>query len=207
MKMDEQNPLKWPDGQEHTLIDRRKAKLAWKKTFRQQRDRLVKMLERLGVSEVLVSYNLSPADRVDPGVALYFSKPLKEDYSWQSALGIDIPNPTSEQIEKAFKTKARVYHPDGSAPDPKLYDILDQHKKRALAWVNGTQSQHHEYCIACDRCTEPRWNMFAILKIVQAVAVMEEYGNPGTLERTFRGFKMALTTGPSSEESTDAVTA
>jgi hypothetical protein len=192
MKAEMLSPLKWPDGQEHTLIDRRREKKAWKKTFLQQKDRLLKQLEKLGVGEALISFNPSPADRLDPGVAVYFSRPLKEDYSWQSALGIDIPNPSAEQIEKAFKAKARIYHPDGSAPDPSLYNILDQHKKRALAWVNGEQSSHHDYCIACDRCTEPRWNLFAILKIIGAVSVMEEYGNPGTLERTFRGFKLSL---------------
>jgi hypothetical protein len=201
----EERPLKWPDGQERTLIDKRVSRAAWKKNFTQQLHRVAELLDKLGVSEMLACYNPSPADRVDPGVAVYFSKPLKEDYSWQSVLGIDIPNPTERQINDAFKEKAKLYHPEGRTPDAKLYEQLDQHKKRAIAWVNGTQFHQHEYCIACDRCAEPRWNMFAVFKIAQAAATMDEYGNPGTLERTFKGFKVALPAAASTVEVKDGV--
>lgn len=204
IRMSEQSPLKWADGQERTLIDRRKPKNGWKKTFRQYTERLTKQLQILGMAEATISFNQAPMDRQDPGVALYFSAPQKEDYSWQASLGIDSPMPTEQQIDKAFKAKAMKHHPDsvsgGSGGDPKLYYQLDAHRKKALAWVRGTYKTDQEYVIACDRCTEPRWNLEAIRRILLAVAVMDEYGNPGTLERTFRGFRVALPAHASSEE-------
>ncbi len=202
--VNEHPPLQWPDGQERTLIDRRVAKNGWKKTFRQYVERLTKQLQTLGIEEATISFNPSPMDRQDPGVALYFSKPRKDDYSWQVALGIDSPMPTLDQINAAFKAKAMIHHPDrvaaGSGGDPKLYTQFDEHRKKAVAWVKGTDQNKREYGIAVDRCTEPRWNLEAIRRILIAVATMDEYGNPGTLERTFRGFKVALPAHASSEE-------
>jgi hypothetical protein len=192
----DQNPLRWPDGQERTLIDRQTARNAWKKSFAEYRQKILERLDIFGVSEVLFSYNLAPSDRQDPGVAMYFSKPRKEDYSWQAALGIDKPMPTKEEIEDAFKAKALKHHPDevgrGSGGDIKLWYVLKEHKDRAIAWVTGNYTREGEYAIAVDRCKEPRWNLRAIWEILKAVAVMDEFGNPGTLERTFRGFKTAL---------------
>jgi hypothetical protein len=203
VRMSEQSPLKWPDGQQRTLIDRRVSKNGWKKTFRQYTERLTQQLQKLGMAEATISFNQSPMDRQDPGVALYFSAPQREDYSWQAALGIDSPMPTEEQIEKAFKAKAMKHHPDmvkQSGGDVKLWYLYDEHKKRALAWVKGTYKAEREYVIGCDRCTEPRWNLEAIRRILMAVAVMDEYGNPGTLERTFKGFRVALPAHASTEE-------
>jgi hypothetical protein len=210
IRMSEQSPLRWADGQERTLIDRRVAKNGWKKTFRQYLDRLAQQLEKLKIEEATVSFNAAPMDRQDPGVALYFSKPRKDDYSWQVALGIDSPMPTLDQINSAFKQKAMIHHPDrvaaGSGGDPKLYSQFDEHRKKAVAWVKGTQGER-EYVIAVDRCTEPRWNLEAIRRILMAVAVMDEYGNPGTLERTFKGFRVALPAHASTEEKHGATVA
>jgi hypothetical protein len=202
VKLTEEVPLKWPHGQEHTLLDRREYRNAWKKTFLQYRQRLADQLAKLGVEEAMISYNPSPSDRKDPGVALYFAKPEAEDYSWQMALGIDKSDPTEKEINDAFKAKSKMHHPDmvaaGSGGDVKLYQILDDHKRRALAWVRGTVA--HDFCIAVDRCVEPRWNLEAIRRILIAVSTMEEYGNPGTLDRTFRGFKTALPAHASEEK-------
>lgn len=198
----EQSPLKWPDGQERTLIDRRQPRNAWKKTFRQYAERLGLQLQKLGVVEATISFNGAPNDRIDPGVALYFAKPKKQDSSWQVALGIDNPMPTIEQINDAFKAKALKHHPDSDSVrrghgDPKLWYQFDQHRRDAIAFVSGKAVT--EYAIAVDRCTEPRWNLEAIRRILIAVSTMDEYGNPGTLERTFRGFKVALPAHASSE--------
>ena len=204
LEVEDQIPLKWPDGQDRTLIDRRKSKAAWKKTFLQYKTRLVRQLETLGMASAMVSYNAAPMDRQDPGVVLYFSTPQKEDYSWQAALGITTPMPTEEQIDSAFRAKAMKHHPDkvagGSGGDPKLYYQYDAHRTKAKAWIRGTYRQEKEYAIAVDRCTEPRWNLEAIRRILMAVTVMDEYGNPGTLERTFKGFRVALPAHASSSE-------
>jgi len=194
VKLTGKTPLEWPYGQERTLIDRREPRNQWRKTFLQYWDRLSKQLVKLGIEEAMISYNPSPSDRKDPGVALYLALPEKDDYSWQAALGISNPNPTEKEISDAFKAKAMKHHPDmvlgGSGGDVKLYTIYDNHKRRALAYIKGETS--HDFCIAVDRCTEPRWNLEAIRRLLMAVSVMDEYGNPGTLERTFRGFKTAL---------------
>jgi hypothetical protein len=51
----------------------------------------------------------------DVGVAVYFSRKLKEDFSWQDALGITIPAPTEEQVQDAFKRLARSITPTAAA--------------------------------------------------------------------------------------------
>jgi hypothetical protein len=201
IRVSEQSPLKWPHGQERTLLDRRMAKNGWKKTFRQQVERLTKQLEKLGIVEAELTFNPAPADRTDPGVALAFAQPKKQDYSWQVGLGIDNPMPTERQINDAFRAKAMIHHPDKvkeAGGDVKLYYRYDEYRKQALAWISGKVER--EYAIAVDRCTEPRWNVEAIRRILIAAATMDEYGNPGTLERTFRGFKVALPAHASSEE-------
>jgi hypothetical protein len=196
IKASVQNPLRWPEGQERTLISQQTSRNAWKKSFAEYRHKILERLEIFGVSEVVFSYNLAPSDRQDPGVAMYFAKPRKEDYTWQAALGIDKPMPTKEEIEIAFKSKALKHHPDevgrGSGGDVKLWYMFKEHKDRAIAWVTGSYVNEGEYAIAVDRCKETQWNLRAIWEILKAVAVMDEFGNPGTLERTFRGFKTAL---------------
>lgn len=203
-RISEELPLKWPDGQERTLIDRRKPRAPWKKTFRQYAERMAIQLGKLGIEQAVISFNPAPLDRQDPGVTIYFSRPMKEDYSWQVALGLDTPMPTLEQIKNAFNKKARIHHPDSDSVrqgqgDVKLFYQYDEHRKKAIEWVTGKHNLKHEYAIACDRCTEPRWNLEAIRRILMAVTVMDEFGNPGTLERTFRGFKTALPAHASSE--------
>jgi len=192
VRMREEKPLRWPHGQQRTLIDRREPRNAWKKTFNQYRERLSGQLQKLGVREALLSYSDSAAR--DPGVALYFAMPEEQDSSWQVALGIDNPNPTEDEINAAFRLKAKKHHTDeiarGSGGDEKLFLALSEHKRRALAYVRGEVEE--EYCIGVDRCTEARWNLEAIRRILIASATMDEYGNPGTLKRTFRGFKVAL---------------
>ena len=71
-----------------------------------------------------------------------------------------------------------------------MWIVYSDHKRRALASIKGEVS--HDFCIGVDRCKEPRWNLEALRRILMATAVMDEYGNPGTLERTFRGFRVAL---------------
>ncbi len=204
ISLKEVTPLKWPDGQERTLLDRRMTRNGWKKTLRQYTDRLALQLDKLGIQSAEIAYNLAPSDRADPGVALYFAQPKTEDHSWQVGLGIDKPMPTEEEINAAFRAKAMIHHPDRlkqTGGDLQLYYRYDEYRKKALAWVNNVVER--EYVIAVDRCTETRWNVEAIRRIIIAAATMDEYGNPGTLERTFRGFKVALPAGPNSEEVND----
>jgi len=187
----ENHQLKWPEGWERTPIGSRKSQASWKKPFRGYRDSLVKELGRIGVTETLICYNLSPNDRLDPGVAVYFSKAVKEDYSWQVALGIDSPAPTLAEIDEAFRRKAMQHHPDRGG-DVEIFRSLAKHRDQAKAWILGTHRTEHEFVIPCDRFDEVRLNLNAVRLAMAAFRQLERVGVPAILERTFRGFKTAL---------------
>lgn len=187
----EQSPLKWPDGWERTPIANRKPQASWKKNFRGYRDALLKELARIGVTESLISYNYAEQERLDPGVAVYFSKSVKQDYLWQVALSIDSPAPTLAEIDEAFRKKAMQHHPDRGG-DVEIFRSLAKHRDQAKAWVLGTHRAEHEFVIPCDRFDESRLNINAICLALKAFRQLERVGVPAILERTFRGFKTAL---------------
>src|SRR5205823_11823728 len=106
MKIENSSPLKWPDGYGRTRISDRKLRPSWKKTLKEYQGEVAKELGRMGVEDVLFSFNQSPADRMDCGVAVYFSKVRTDDYTWQEALELTTPAPTLEEIDAAFRRKA-----------------------------------------------------------------------------------------------------
>lgn len=199
VRVNEQSPLKWADGWDHTPIGDRRDMKAWKKPFNYYRDALVQQLSRLGASEVMISFNQGEDARRDPGVTVYFSKPMKADYSWQMGLGIDNPAPTLAEIDEAYRAKALKHHPDRGG-DVEIFKRLGKWREQAKAWVMG-KSGDHEFALPCDRFKEPRWNLNALRLGIAALRRLEEYGLPGMLERTFRGFRVALPAQASSEES------
>lgn len=184
-------PLRWPDGWLRTLISNRKNNGGWKKTFLQSVDVLEKEIKRMGVTSFVISCNASPSDRMDPGVAIYWSAQMEADYSWQSALGLDTPAPTLAQIEDAFRAKAMLHHPDRGG-DITIFQALTKHRQQAKAWVMGTHKHDHEYSIACDKYTEARWNVNALRMAISYLRGLERVGVPGIVERSFKGFKTAL---------------
>jgi hypothetical protein len=188
----ESNPLKWPDGWERTRIQDRKGNGGWKKTFKGYREGLIKEMGRMGVTEIMISYNIAPSDRMDCGVAVYFSKQINEDYSWQDALGLLTPAPTLAEIDSAYRKLAVKVHPDGPAPDVPVFQALTKHRDNARNWVKGTMRHEHEYVIACDRFSETRLNLAAIRLAIAALRQLDRVGVSSILERTFRGFKTAL---------------
>jgi hypothetical protein len=198
LRVSEQSPLKWAEGWDRIPIGERKEMKAWKKPFTYYRDALVQQLERLGANEVVISFNTGDDSRRDPGVTVYFSKPAKEDYSWQMGLGIDSPAPTLQEIEDAYRKRALAHHPDRGG-DVEIFKKLGQYRIAARAWVLNKTRTEHEFALPCDRFKEPRWNINALRLGIAALRRLEEYGLPGMLERTFRGFRVALTAGPSTE--------
>lgn len=206
IRISEQSPLKWADGWDRVPIGDRKEMKAWKKPFTYYRDALVQQIERLGASEVVISFNQGDDARRDPGVTVYFSKPLKEDYSWQMGLGIDSPAPTIAEIDDAYRKKAMAHHPDRGG-DVEIFKKLGQYRVQARAWVMNKHRSDHEYALPCDRFSEPRWNINALRLGVAALRRLEEYGLPGMLERTFRGFRVALPAQASSKEEGDVLKA
>lgn len=188
----EKTPLKWPDGWDRTRIESRITRGGWKKNFREYKAALLKELSYLGATEVVISYNPSPSDRMDPGVAIYFSTAMKEDYSWQEGLGLLTPAPTLAEIDKAFRSKSQACHPDGPTPDLPRWHELTKHREQARAWVMGTHAHEHDYSIPCDKFKEVHLNLAAIRVGLHALRQLDMVGIPGMLERTFRGLKTAL---------------
>jgi len=188
----EQSSLKWPDGWDRTLIAARRPRASWKKTFNDAKQSLIKELERHGVAEALITYNVGSAERTDPGVSVFFSKNIGDDYTWQSALGLEnVPAPTLAQVDEAFRRKAMPHHPDRGG-DIKIFQMLVEYRERAKSWVLGTHKAEHEYAIPCDKFTESRLNLNAIRLALAAFRQLDRVGVPAILERTFLGFKTAL---------------
>jgi len=198
IRVNELSPLKWAEGWDRIPIGDRKDMKAWKKPFAYYRDALIVELSRLGANEVVVSFNSGNEARLDPGVTVYFSKPLKADYTWQMGLGIDNPAPTIAEIDDAYRKKAMLNHPDRGG-DVEIFNRLGKYREAAKAWVLGKQGSDFEYALPCDRFKEPRWNLNALRLGIAALRRLEEYGLPGMLERTFRGFRVALPAHESSE--------
>jgi hypothetical protein len=190
----EEAKLKWPDGWERTRIQDRKPQSSWKKPYSAYRDALVKELERMGVTSVLITR--SPQERMDPGIAVWFSR-TKQDFSWQEALGLDTPAPTLAEIDEAFQKRAMRFHPDRpDGGDISTFQKLVDHRKNAKAWVQGTHEGAHDYAVACDRFTEAKLNMAALRLAFAAFRQIDRVGVPAILERTLeRTFKQALTPG------------
>jgi hypothetical protein len=187
----ESSPLMWPEGWPRTLIGNREPRPAWKKTDRQSIDALELELKRFGAVAPMVTRK-DPQDfrtAPDPSVAVWFSRQREEDFTWQSALGINNPAPSIEEIETAFRRLAQKYHPDNQTTgDLETYHALDKQKKNALAYVNRLSGVSHDYSIACDKFKEARWNINAIRMTVHSLRQMERDGTSMLLERALRGF-------------------
>lgn len=189
----DETPLQWPEGWERTRIQDRRPQTAWKKPYSGYRDALIKELERMGATTILISR--SPAERMDPGIAIWFSL-KKEDFSWQDGLGIDSPAPTLDEIETAYRAKAMRYHPDRVGGDIEIFKKLGEHRRSARAWVLGTHTERHEFVVPCDRFTEARLNLAALRLAFAAFRSLERVGVPAILERTLnKAFKATLTAG------------
>ena len=193
-------PLDWPTGWSRTLIDHRKRQASWKRPLSFYRDAVIKELERIGVSAATISYNESFKERIDPGVAVWFSVKPAEDFSWQTGLGLDNPAPTIEEIDAAYRAKIGKHHPDriagGSGGDLAMYQRLVDWRKQARAWVQGTNALALDNCIPCDRFIETRQNLAAIRMALAAFRQLERVGIPAILERVMdRAFKAALPAG------------
>jgi hypothetical protein len=211
MKIETQEvtPLKWPEGWSRTLIDNRKTQGSWKKPYAFYRDAVIKELERMGVSSVSISRNDATKERLDPGVAVWFSIQASADFSWQAGLQLDNPAPSIAEIDAAYRRLAQKHHPDavanGSNGDVAMFHKLTDYRKKARAWVLGGDTQKHDNCIPCDRFTDARQNMAAVANALRHFRGLERVGIPAILERVMSSaFKTAL---PAHQETHDSATA
>lgn len=196
MRDKEAYPLAWPEGWIRVRPQDRRFMAAWKRTANQYRDALEKELTRMESPSFIISSNVPLTERgsmtpgvepLDVGVAVYFSRKLKEDFSWQDALDIHDPSPTEAQINESFRRLAQRYHPDKGG-DIAMFQAVAKHRENALRWVNRKTNQNFDYVIACDQFKAVKWNMAAIVMTIKAIRQIERCGTSSLLERAFKGF-------------------
>ena len=126
----------------------------------------------------------------------------KQDFGWQQGLGLDNPAPTPDQINAAFKEKARKFHPDNTTTgDPEMFKKLSGWRDAALAWVSGSYAYSRESVMAIDQYNEARLNLCAIRLAFGHIRGLERVGAPGILSQTLGAFRAKLTGGSSATTS------
>jgi len=189
-------PLSWPDGWQRTRPQDRKPMGGWKRSANQYREALATELTRMQCPSAVISSNVqlnlrgamvAGIEPLDVGVAVYFSRKVKEDFTWQDALGIHDPAPTEAQVQEAFRRLAALYHPDKGG-DVEMFRAVARHRDNALSWINRTTNQNFAYVLACDQFKEVRLNMAAIVLTIKAIRQIERCGTSSLLERAFKGF-------------------
>ena len=196
-------PLHWPTDWPRTRPQDQRPMASWRRTANDYREELAKELDRSKVLNAVISTNVQLTLRgqmtkgVEPrdvGVAIYFSKPAKEDFRWQDALNIHEPAPTEEQINAAYRRLVTQYHPDRpGGGDREMFLALTQHRDNAVRWANRLTAAP-DLVIACDLFKEVRLNLAAIAFTLKAMRQIERCGTTSMLERSFKGF-LALAAG------------
>ena len=197
MESREEHPLKWPEGWSRTLIEHRKSQAFWKRPLSFYREAVIKELTRMGVMSATISYNDGGKERIDPGVAVWFSMKPTADFSWQNGLQLDNPAPSLDEIDSAYRRLVQKHHPDavanGSGGDVQMFHKLTDYRKKARAWVLGVNAPAHDNCIPCDRFADTRQNLAAIRSALAHFRGLERVGIPAILERVMSSaFKTAL---------------
>jgi len=187
----EEQVLRWPDGCERTRIKERKNQAQWKFPYSKYKEMLVKELDLLGATSILICR--SNQESLDPGVAVWFSM-AKEDFSWQQGLGLETPAPTLEQIDAAYRIRAKRVHPDNQegTADPAAFKQFTEWREAAKAWVKGTHKQRHEGVMAIDQYDEARLNLCAIRLAFSHIRGLERVGAPAILKQTLSAFRAKL---------------
>lgn len=190
-------PLSWPSDWPRTRPQDQRPMGSWKRTANQYRDALATELTRMESPSAIISSNVplnlrgmmtTGIEPRDVGVAVYFSRKIKEDFSWQDILGIRDPIATTEaEIQDAFRRLAQVYHPDRGG-DIAMFQKVTVARDNALRWIHRATNQEFSYVIACDQFKEVRLNMAAIVMTIKAIRQIERCGTSSLLERAFKGF-------------------
>lgn len=198
-------PLAWPEDWPRTRPQDQKLMASWKRKANDYREELAKELDRIKATVAVISTSVplnvrgmmtAGVEPRDVGVAIYFSKPVKEDFRWQDALGIHDPAPTEDQINAAYRRLAAKHHPD-SGGDVEMFRALTNHRDAAIRWATRATAKP-DHVIACDLFREVRLNLAAISFTLKALRQIDRCGTSAILERSFKGFMaLAADAGPS----------
>lgn len=195
----DETPLKWPDGWPRTLIGDRQERSQWKKNTQHYREQVTQELHRLGATAARITSNPYDKQRLDPGVAVWFSMKKTDDFAWQKTLQLDNPMPTIDEINVAFRRLAAQHHPDRGG-DVAMFQKYREASDKAKAWILGTDTQQMEHCIPCDTFTEARFNLAGIRLALSYFRGLERIGIPAILDRVMnQAFKAALLTDQKQE--------
>ena len=187
-EVQEELTLRWPDGWDRTRVGAWQKRAQWKHSREQYKSGLVKELERMGAASILITRAVNERD---PGVAVWFSM-TRDSQEWQEALGFDHPFPLLEDIDEAFKERAKMCHPDRGG-DIAAYQRLVAARTAAKDWVLGKHQQRHDFVMALDLFAEARWNMAGLKLALFSLRRLKMLGMPSILERTLnKAFKAAL---------------
>lgn len=206
----EEYPLHWPQEWPRTRPQDRRDMKSWKGTANKYRDALITEMERMQCPAFVISSNVALTQRsqmvagiepVDVGVSVYFSRKLKEDFSWQDALSIHDPAPTEEQITASYRRLAQKFHPDVPGGDAALFSAVTRHRDNAMRYIKQQQHRSFDYVIACDSFISVRLNMAAIVSTIKAIRAIERAGTSSLMERAFKGFSALPAQGGSSPAS------
>lgn len=190
-------PLTWPAGWPRTRPQDQRSMTAWKRSANQYRETLITELERMKAPTLVISSNvplnvrggMTPGiEPRDVGVAVYFTRQAKEDYSWADVLSIHDPIAATEsQVQESFRRLAQQYHPDRGG-DLAMFQAVTTARDNALRWINRKTDAKFDFVIACDQFREVRLNMAAIGLTIKAIRQIERCGTSSLLERAFKGF-------------------
>jgi hypothetical protein len=182
-------PLRWPEGQKRTLINSREKRGQWKKSLSHYISELESEIGKVKGVGLIVTADRD-AEKLDPGVAVYFSLPPEESNGdWQEILGIDNPKPSEAEIDERVKELRARFHPDNkNTGNMDTYMKVGEAQSQAKAWTTGNFGKKYERAIACDRYNEIRLNVKAIQYTINRLRGVQDFGAPGFLERAFAGF-------------------
>lgn len=193
----EAHPLSWPQGWPRTRPQDQRTMASWKRSANDYRDSLITELERMKSPAFVISSNVPlsqrgtlPAGGIEPrdvGVAVYFSRQRKEDFSWQGVLGLSDPIPTEQQVQDAFRRLAAIHHPDRGG-DIAMFQAVSRARDNALRWLNRQDGRNFDHVIASDAFNEVRLNIASIMLTLRAIRQIERCGASSLLERAFKGF-------------------
>lgn len=181
--------LRWPEGQKRTRINLRDKRGQWKKPLSHYLSELQSELAKIKAAGIVITGD-PDSQKIDPGVAVYFSLPPAEaSGDWQDILGIDNPKPSEAEIDEVVKKLRFQFHPEGPrTPNLEMYLKVGEAEREAKAWATGNFGKKYERAIACDRYNEVRLNVKAIQYTINRLRGVEDFGAPGFLDRVFAGF-------------------
>lgn len=185
-----ENKLQWPDDRPRTRFQDRKAQAAWKLTYAQTMEGLVRELRLINATYAKITHNTPGSE--DGGVALWMSRKPVDDYGWQDALGFIGVVPTEKEITHAYMERIRKIHPDGPTPNRVAFDELTKHRDNARRWVSGKRNVEPETVMALDAFKEVRHNLNAIKIVLSSLRAIHRCGDPVMYEQAFRGFRPAI---------------